>query len=178
MHRWLIIIDVQLTKDHVPVIYHDFLVSETGTDAPLHTLSFEQVSSHCLHVWRKFYLTFISQFMHIPQSQSPPNDLPSLSETRYLEKSQGRRSRSYSMNTYEASKTKELNERMKHTFEYKLNKSKPNTRGNYIHEPFTTLPELLEKLPASIPLNIEISTSSPLFSPFSQFLSYSSNLFL
>ena len=34
--------DVQLTKDHIPVIYHDFLVSETGIDAPVHTLTLEQ----------------------------------------------------------------------------------------------------------------------------------------
>ena len=38
--------DVQLTKDHVPVIYHDFLVSETGIDAPVHTLTLEQVSNY------------------------------------------------------------------------------------------------------------------------------------
>ncbi len=38
--------DVQLTKDHVPVIYHDFLVSETGIDAPVHTLTLEAVSPH------------------------------------------------------------------------------------------------------------------------------------
>lgn len=36
--------DVQLTKDNVPIIYHDFLISETGIDAPLHNLSLEQVS--------------------------------------------------------------------------------------------------------------------------------------
>lgn len=36
--------DVQVTKDLVPVIYHDFLVSETGTDAPVHTLTYRQVS--------------------------------------------------------------------------------------------------------------------------------------
>lgn len=34
--------DVQLTKDLVPVVYHDFLISETGTDSPMHTLNFEQ----------------------------------------------------------------------------------------------------------------------------------------
>lgn len=39
--------DVQLTKDHVPVIYHDFLVSETGIDAPVHTLTLEQVWLSC-----------------------------------------------------------------------------------------------------------------------------------
>lgn len=35
--------DVQLTKDDVPIIYHDFLMSETGIDAPLHSLNLEQV---------------------------------------------------------------------------------------------------------------------------------------
>ncbi|KAK5128008.1 hypothetical protein LTR85_005125 [Meristemomyces frigidus] len=34
--------NVQLTKDLVPVVYHDFLLSETGTDTPMHDLSFEQ----------------------------------------------------------------------------------------------------------------------------------------
>lgn len=36
--------DVQLTKDLNPVIFHDFLVMETGGDIPLHTLSLDQVS--------------------------------------------------------------------------------------------------------------------------------------
>jgi len=35
--------DVQLTKDNIPVIYHDFLVTETGIDAPMHSLTLEQV---------------------------------------------------------------------------------------------------------------------------------------
>ncbi|KAI0536682.1 Glycerophosphoryl diester phosphodiesterase family-domain-containing protein [Xylaria digitata] len=34
--------DVQVTRDLAPVIYHDFLVSETGTDAPMHTITYEQ----------------------------------------------------------------------------------------------------------------------------------------
>ena len=42
--------DVQLTKDNIPVIYHDFLVGETGIDAPMHSLTLEQVplSKFCL----------------------------------------------------------------------------------------------------------------------------------
>jgi len=36
--------DVQLTKDNIPVIYHDFTVGETGIDAPMHSLTLEQVS--------------------------------------------------------------------------------------------------------------------------------------
>ena len=35
--------DVQLTKDHIPVVYHDFTVGETGLDAPMHSLTLEQV---------------------------------------------------------------------------------------------------------------------------------------
>jgi len=39
----LMVEDVQMTKDDVPVIYHDFLMSETGTDAPVHHLTLDQV---------------------------------------------------------------------------------------------------------------------------------------
>ncbi len=42
--------DVQLTKDDVPIIYHDFLMSETGIDAPLHSLSLDQVIPEVLSV--------------------------------------------------------------------------------------------------------------------------------
>lgn len=42
--------DVQLTKDDEPIIYHDFLMSETGIDAPLHNLSMEQVIFKLLSV--------------------------------------------------------------------------------------------------------------------------------
>lgn len=34
--------DVQLTKDFVPVIYHDFTVAESGVDIPMHALTAEQ----------------------------------------------------------------------------------------------------------------------------------------
>ena len=47
--------DVQLTKDCTPVIFHDFLVTETGGDVPLHMLTF-------------------SQFMHFSHSQVPRSD--------------------------------------------------------------------------------------------------------
>ncbi|CAL1202094.1 unnamed protein product [Candida parapsilosis] len=34
--------DVQLTKDFVPVVYHDFTVAESGVDIPMHLLTLEQ----------------------------------------------------------------------------------------------------------------------------------------
>ena len=35
--------DVQLTRDLTPITYHDFSLSESGTDIPIHDLSLEQV---------------------------------------------------------------------------------------------------------------------------------------
>ena len=34
--------DVQLTKDHVPVIYHDWIVSETGLEIPVNAVSLKE----------------------------------------------------------------------------------------------------------------------------------------
>ena len=67
------------------------------------------------------------------------------------------KSRSRSLNEYEDIRTTELTERMKHTFDFKLKGFKANTRGNYIHNPLVTFKEVLQKLPESIGLNIELS---------------------
>jgi glycerophosphodiester phosphodiesterase len=39
----LIEFDVQITRDGVPVIYHDWQVSETGLDIPIHAMTYKQV---------------------------------------------------------------------------------------------------------------------------------------
>ncbi|KAL3456696.1 ankyrin repeat-containing domain protein [Aspergillus heterothallicus] len=88
--------DVQLTKDHVPVVYHDFLVSETGTDTWVQNLSLKQRPVQIL-------------------------------------------------------------EQLEDTFEFKQKGFKGNNRGNYIHEPFITLADLLSQTPDSMAQNIEIS---------------------
>jgi glycerophosphodiester phosphodiesterase len=140
--------DVQLTKDHVPVIYHDFLVSETGIDAPVHLLTLEQ-------------------FLHVSEGQTPRQSRPtSPEETRTIDKGNGtkpaqRRMRSYSV---DISKQKnihnhhnmELSERMKHTRDFKMKGYKGNSRGNFIQAPFTTLEEMFKKLPESTGFNIEM----------------------
>lgn len=51
----------------------------------------------------------------------------------------------------------ELNERMKHTRDFKKKGFKGNTRGNHIQAPFATLEGLFKKLPMSVGLNIEMS---------------------
>ncbi|OJD37640.1 glycerophosphodiester phosphodiesterase gde1 [Diplodia corticola] len=132
--------DVQLTKDHVPVIYHDFLVSETGIDAPVHTLT-------------------LDQFLHVGEQKSPRSSRPSSpveakAENKDLAKVRAR-PRSYSVDVKKESQS-DLNERMKHTRDFKTKGYKGNSRGNFIQAPFTTLEEMFRKLPESIGFNIEM----------------------
>jgi glycerophosphodiester phosphodiesterase len=129
--------DVQLTKDHVPVIYHDFLVSETGIDAPVHTLTLEQF----LHV--------NDPTPRLSRPPSPPKESPSFRVVRGMD-----RSRSLSLG-HEAPDY-EMVERMKHTRDFKAKGYKANSRGNFIQAPFTTLEEMFVKLDQNVGFNIEM----------------------
>ncbi|KAI0100249.1 Glycerophosphoryl diester phosphodiesterase family-domain-containing protein [Nemania sp. FL0031] len=133
-------IDVQVTKDFVPTIYHDFLVSETGTDATMHTLSY-------------------AQFMALSQAQTPKPEEPRAARFPWDERDRPhatQRRRSRSLCASHDHKTTALRERMGQTFEYLNYGSKPNIRGPHIHEPFVTLRQLLETLPESVGFDIEL----------------------
>jgi len=137
--------DVQLTKDHVPVIYHDFLVSETGIDAPMHTLTLEQ-------------------FLHIGEAQTPRPSRPASPENfnstngSIGQRSAPHRQRASSLDRGKKDRTVTIDmpERMKHTRDFKAQGFKGNLRGNFIQAPFTTLEEMFQKLPESIGFNIEM----------------------
>lgn len=134
--------DVQLTKDHVPVIYHDFLVSETGIDAPVHTLTLEQ-------------------FLHIndgTNSRIPRDSLERQQpDANGAHKGQsGLKQRSLSVDFSNKSKDRSLDERMKYTLNYKKTGYKANTRGNFVQAPFATLEELFKKIPGDVGFNIEM----------------------
>lgn len=140
--------DVQLTKDHVPVIYHDFLVSETGIDAPVHTLTLEQ-------------------FLHVNDSRTPrhsrppsptPFDGPKLTHLRGGAEPSSRtgRHRSMSLGGGDGNDAADMDERMKHTRDFKLKGFKGNSRGNHIQSPFATLEEMFRKLPLTVGFNIEM----------------------
>lgn len=95
--------DVQLTKDYLPVIFHDFVVMETGGDVPMHALTSDQ-------------------FKHLSQSQAPRSDLLSTAEERYLDRDNldgalRPKPRSHSVNTYDDSRSRDLIERMRYTEE-------------------------------------------------------------
>lgn len=138
--------DVQLTKDHVPVIYHDFLVSETGIDAPVHTLTLEQ-------------------FLHINETRTPRTSRPSsptLIQDRnlqHLKSTDARRHRSMSLghsSAHDGNHEDHMSERMKHTRDFKEKGFKGNSRGNFIQAPFATLEEMFQKLPPHVGFNIEM----------------------
>ncbi|KAK5165501.1 Glycerophosphocholine phosphodiesterase [Saxophila tyrrhenica] len=129
--------DVQMTKDHVPVIYHDFLVSETGADVPVHTLTLEQF---------------------LALGDTTPRQVRTPSPTRMEQRANGRsrKQRSYSMGAPEGQLRPDLRERMKHTRDFKEKGFKGNSRGDSIQAPFTTLEEMLKKMPKGVGFNIEM----------------------
>ncbi|KAJ5086536.1 hypothetical protein NUU61_007843 [Penicillium alfredii] len=124
--------DVQLTKDHVPVIYHDFLVSETGIDAPVHTMTLDQF----LELGKGRHRNVL------PEGVDANGDLPP-------------RQRSMSVGGSEYNPA-ELTEKIKHTRDFKKKGFKGNTRGEHIQAPFATLEELFKKIPQPVGFNIEL----------------------
>ncbi|KAK3397257.1 Glycerophosphoryl diester phosphodiesterase family-domain-containing protein [Sordaria brevicollis] len=149
--------DVQLTKDHVPVIYHDFLVSETGFDAPVHTLTLEQF----LHINPDSSRSGNHHHHHHHHGHHGPS-AGQQAQHRALKKfrsnSPGPRQRSMSMDFPSGGgEHKDLmEERMKHTRDFKEKGYKGNSRGNFIQAPFATLEDLFRKLPESVGFNIEM----------------------
>ncbi|KAL1311879.1 hypothetical protein AAFC00_001951 [Neodothiora populina] len=128
--------DVQLTKDMVPVIYHDFLVSETGVDVPVHNLTLEQ-------------------FLHVSEGQTPRASRPPSPKENVPGDKRSRPGRSYSVGG-PVGGADDLSERMKHTRDFKEKGYKGNSRGNFIQEPFTTLEEMFRKLEPHIGFNVEL----------------------
>jgi len=141
--------DVQLTKDHVPVIYHDFLVSETGIDAPVHTLTLEQF----LHINSDTSRIHKNGDGHKHKSRQHHGKPPFKRSN-----SPGPRQRSMSMDWPDNAELvgAEMEERMKHTRDFKAKGFKANSRGRFIQAPFATLEDLFKKLPRSVGFNIEL----------------------
>ncbi|KAB8073559.1 GDPD-domain-containing protein [Aspergillus leporis] len=133
--------DVQLTRDLLPVIYHDFSLSESGTDIPIHDLSFEQ-------------------FMYVSKVQLPrgePISVLGKVDTRSMPDGTNRaKLRSRSLTRDHEQGVHEFRDRMKYTVDFTNKGFKPNTRGEFIQDSFATLEELLVELPDSISFNIEI----------------------
>ncbi|KAL8951441.1 MAG: hypothetical protein Q9222_002581 [Ikaeria aurantiellina] len=134
--------DVQLTKDLVPVIFHDFLVMEAGGDTPLYTLR-------------------LNQFQHLSEAQAPKSDLPSMAEARYTERGvrlggSRPRSRSKSVGAYDESRCQDLADRIKHTESAMAGDHKGNLRGDSIQGVFPTFESMFTDLPETTAFNVEM----------------------
>ncbi|KAG5750925.1 hypothetical protein H9Q70_006425 [Fusarium xylarioides] len=131
--------DVQLTKDSILVIYHDFLVAEKGCNPPMHTLTLEQ-------------------FMDVNNALSSIRCLNDILERLPREQNDHPRAttnlRRNSLGAPRDSATKALISQMEHTLDYPRLKS--YLRGHSIHEPFVTLEMLLCNLSEDVPLDIEL----------------------
>lgn len=125
--------DVQITKDLVPVIYHDFLVSQTGIDVPVHAMTLEQ-----------FMSASSTEQMGISRGASPTR--------RNGKDGTCRPGRSRSMSSKEMFDSME---RMKHTRDFKMHGFKGNQRGHSVQDAFTTLAEVFKKVPRTVGFNIE-----------------------
>ncbi|EPY52036.1 glycerophosphoryl diester phosphodiesterase Gde1 [Schizosaccharomyces cryophilus OY26] len=127
-------LDVQLTKDMIPVVYHDFAVNETGTDAQVHSLTLEQ-------------------FLSVSHS---PSDKPAEDVREYSLK---RRPRAYSSSVSRSSDTQlnllNLLNSQEDPVSAKQKVYKGNALGHSICAPFNTLRDILEKVPQSVGLNVE-----------------------
>lgn len=132
----LVEFDVQVTRDGVPVIYHDWHVSETGLDVPVHATTLRQwmAVSDCL------------------MGGGADADVGGTQRGRM-----GRRGRTRSLGEAPDHHGRALTERLRHTVEYARGHNKGNIRGDCIHDSFTTLRELFEKLPEAVSFDIEMS---------------------
>ncbi|KAH8198616.1 hypothetical protein TruAng_007206 [Truncatella angustata] len=136
----LIEFDVQITRDRVPVIYHDWQVSETGLDIPIHAMTYKQ--------WMA-----ISESQTNDHHDTPRGRLPWDERAR---PSAPPRRDSKSLCAHPDHSRRAMTERMKHTVEYARNHNKGNIRGDCIHDAFTTLRELFKKFPEDVNFDIEL----------------------
>lgn len=166
--------DVQLTKDFVPVIYHDFTVAESGVDIPMNALTAEQFLN--LHEEDE-RIAKEKNKKSIKEKISNGDKKVSFKSNYSLDDEMlGKLNRPRSMSSYPSApdfkpvnhthvdeddeldlEVKEhFNRRMKLTKTWKDKGFKGNARGLSIASNFVTLKDLFKKLPSNVGFNIEI----------------------
>lgn len=138
--------DVQVTRDGVPVVYHDWAVSETGLDAPVHDMTHRQ------------WMAISEAQAAAPTTTSPRGRLPWDERDRPAPAEARRTSRSLCGRPGRGDESaRALLERMRHTVDYTIRKAKGNTRGGaFIHGAFATLAEVLDALPPGVGCDVEL----------------------
>ncbi|KAI1300290.1 Glycerophosphoryl diester phosphodiesterase family-domain-containing protein [Xylaria venustula] len=129
--------DIQLTKDLEPVIYHNFSLSETGTDVPINDIT-------------------IDQYRCASRAQEFQSVLDADKEEAIVKSCHAKtRPRSLSLGYKENSGALQIVDQLKHTVDFKSKGMKANTRGHVIQQPLATLKDIFHKLPETVGFNIE-----------------------
>lgn len=154
--------DVQLTKDYVPVVYHDFTVAESGVDIPMHAMTAEQFlglgetnsskkEKQKHNTDAKFANYSLDDEMlskyNRPRSMSSYPSAPNFLAMAQFDENDDELDREYKDHVHS---------RMKLTKTWKDKGFKGNARGLSIASNFVTLKELFKKLPKNIGFNIEL----------------------
>ncbi|KAI7861536.1 Glycerophosphoryl diester phosphodiesterase family-domain-containing protein [Spinellus fusiger] len=147
--------DVQLTKDLVPVIYHDWTVTESGFDIPLNSITLEQFlhlkpSGHI-----RDYHTGVTHDMKEETVVASPRILPTPTANGSYGKRVNRSNSLSAMGSGSMLGRADGSQRLQFTQTTKLGKLKGNGPET-IQAPFTTLAETLKKVPSSAGCNIEV----------------------
>lgn len=145
--------DVQLTKDDIPVIYHDFIVAESGFDIPMHSLTLEQF----------MHLNLDHKNAKADKNKFVKDDSFIAKRSRSKSVTSGANAKKVGdletlpVESYEEFDEEDFNQgRMKFTKTWKQKEFKANTRGATIASSFTTLEELFRKIPKTAGFNIEL----------------------
>lgn len=138
--------DVQLTKDLVPVVYHDFTVAEAGADIPMSSLTLEQFlglqedKHEAPRATRDDAAVVLANRPRL--YPLAPNFHPKRSQA--LEDAIDREFRD------------QISRRMRLTRTWKNQGFKGNARGLSVALSFVTLKELFTKIPSNVGFNIEL----------------------
>ncbi|SCU87278.1 LAME_0D09450g1_1 [Lachancea meyersii CBS 8951] len=141
--------DVQLTKDDVPVIYHDFIVAESGVDIPMHALTSEQFLD--LNNADRHRKSLDTNF----NGRSMDDTDAALVQRAYSVKSETRPGIGKIAASEKSPLAKLYEDRMRLTRTFKKNNFKGNARGHSIASSFVTLKELFKKIPSNVGFNVE-----------------------
>ncbi|KAK0753576.1 Glycerophosphoryl diester phosphodiesterase family-domain-containing protein [Schizothecium vesticola] len=139
--------DVQVTKDHVPVVYHDFLVTESGQDA---TDAHHQTRSVHVHQRRSSRQDRAAVGVGITETALGRGESPKAETGGLPPRTAGCR-HGGSCRADE------------HTLDFGPSGFKPNLRREHIHAPFIALKDLLLQMPANVVFDMELSEHHSIF---------------
>lgn len=156
--------DVQLTKDFVPVIYHDFLVAESGVDIPMHALTAEQFLGLSEHEpSRKHNSLFrydkLNGNGNVTKNFAMDDELlAKYNRPRLMSSYPSAPNFASHIEDDELDREfqEQISRRMKLTKTWKEKGFKGNARGLSVASNFVTLKELFKRLPKNVGFNMEL----------------------